>query len=111
MKLSRILKRTALVLLLLIFLGGLGAAGVVATLFYWASRDLPDLDRLISYDAPQATTILARDGSILGTLAHEKRYDIKLTDMSRYLPMAFLAAEDDNFYTHPGIDIVAIIRA
>ena len=71
MKFSRILKRTALVFLLLIFLGGLGAAGVVATLFYWASRDLPDLDRLISYDAPQATTILARDGSILGTLAHE----------------------------------------
>ena len=111
MKLSRILKRTALVLILLIVLGGLAGAGAVAALFYWASRDLPDLDRLISYDAPQATTILARDGSILGTLAHERRYDIKLTEMSRYLPLAFLAAEDDNFYNHPGIDVVAIARA
>ena len=45
---------------LLFTLGILGCAAV-AGLFYWASRDLPDLERLTGYEAPQATVILARD--------------------------------------------------
>ena len=69
-------------------------------LFYWASRDLPDLNRIAEYKQPQATVVLARDGSTLGTLYHEKRFVIGLKDMSRYLPMPFLAAEDDAFYRH-----------
>lgn len=80
-------------------------------LFYWASRDLPDLNRIAEYKQPQATVILARDGSMLGTLNHEKRFVIGLKDMSRFLPMSFLAAEDDAFYRHMGIDPVAIMRA
>ena len=95
---------------LLFTLGILGCAAV-AGLFYWASRDLPDLERLTGYEAPQATVILARDGSIIGTLATEKRYSITLKEMSPWLPMSFLAAEDDSFYQHHGVDPVAIARA
>ena len=91
-------------------LGILGCAAV-AGLFYWASRDLPDLERLTGYEAPQATVILARDGSTIGTLATEKRYSITLKEMSPWLPMSFLAAEDDSFYQHHGVDPVAIVRA
>ena len=95
---------------LLFTLGILGCAAV-AGLFYWASRDLPDLERLTGYEAPQATVILARDGSTIGTLATEKRYSITLKEMSPWLPMSFLAAEDDSFYQHHGVDPVAIVRA
>ncbi|MBD5627229.1 MAG: PBP1A family penicillin-binding protein [Desulfovibrio sp.] len=95
---------------LVIFCGLLGA-GAVAALFYWASRDLPNITRIADYDPPQATTVLARNGETLGTLCHEKRYVISLKDMSRFLPMAFLAAEDDSFYHHMGVDPVAILRA
>lgn len=90
---------------------GLLGAGAVVTLFHWASRDLPNITRIADYNPPQATTILARNGQILGTLCHEKRYVISLKDMSRFLPMAFLAAEDDSFYQHMGVDPVAILRA
>ena len=95
---------------LVVFCGLLGA-GAVATLFYWASRDLPNLSRITDYDPPQATTVLARNGEVLGTLCHERRYVISLEDMSRFLPMAFLAAEDDSFKSHMGVDPVAILRA
>ncbi len=88
-------------------LGGIA----VAALVYWASRDLPELDRIADFAPPQATTVLARDGSILGSLYHEKRYTVPLKGMSRYIPMAFLAAEDDSFYQHDGINPVAILRA
>ena len=90
---------------------GLAGGGAAALLLYWASRDLPNITRIADYNPPQATTVLARDGSVLGTLYHEKRFVIGLKDMSRFLPMAFLAAEDDSFYRHMGVDPVAIARA
>ncbi|MBQ4567858.1 MAG: PBP1A family penicillin-binding protein [Desulfovibrio sp.] len=90
---------------------GLAAAGALAALFHWASRDLPDISRIAAYDPARATVILARDGSLLGTLSHEKRYVIGLDAMSRFIPLSFLAAEDDNFYNHPGFDLMAIGRA
>lgn len=90
---------------------GLAGGGGAALLLYWASRDLPNITRIADYNPPQATTVLARDGSVLGTLYHEKRFVIGLKDMSRFLPMAFLAAEDDSFYRHMGVDPVAIARA
>ncbi|MDE7241934.1 PBP1A family penicillin-binding protein [Desulfovibrio sp.] len=95
---------------LVVFCGLLGA-GAVATLFYWASRDLPNISRIADYNPPQATTVLARNGEVLGTLCTEKRYVISLEDMSPFLPQAFLAAEDDSFYHHMGVDPVAILRA
>ena len=88
---------------LVIFCGMLGA-GAVAALFYWASRDLPSVTRIEDYNPPQATTVLARNGETLGTLCHEKRYVISLKEMSPFLPKAFLAAEDDSFYQHMGVD-------
>lgn len=95
---------------IVIFCGLLGCAAV-ASLFYWASRDLPNITRIADYNPPQATTILTRDGQVLGTLCHEKRYVITLAEMSRFIPMSFLAAEDDSFYSHGGVDPLAIIRA
>ncbi len=90
-----------------------GVMGAVAgfLLYNWVSQDLPDLDRITEFRAPQATTILARDGSTLGMLYHEKRFVITLDDMPKYLPMGFLAIEDSSFYQHPGINPVAILRA
>ena len=111
MKCSIVLKKCALWLLGIFFICGLLACGSVAMLFYWASRDLPDLNRIAEYKQPQAAVFLARDGSLLGTLYHEKRFIINLKEMSRYLPLAFLAAEDDAFYRHMGVDPVAIVRA
>ncbi|MDR3361606.1 MAG: PBP1A family penicillin-binding protein [Desulfovibrio sp.] len=90
---------------------GLAGGGAVVMLFYWASRDLPNIARIAGYDPPQTTTVLARDGSTLGVFSHENRRIIGLGEMSRYLPMAFLAAEDASFYRHFGIDPMAIARA
>ena len=47
---------------------GLAGGGSAALLLYWASRDLPNITRIADYNPPQATTVLARDGSVLGTI-------------------------------------------
>lgn len=58
-----------------------------------------------------ATTVYARDGSILGYLYREKRFHTPLASMPAHLLKAFLAAEDSAFYQHDGIDLAAIFRA
>ena len=63
-------KKIFLGLFALAFAGGLLGGGAVALLFYWASRDLPNITRIADYAPPLATTVLARDGSQLGVLCH-----------------------------------------
>jgi penicillin-binding protein 1A len=48
---------------------------------------------------------------VLGYFYREKRFLVSLDHMSPKLPMSFLAAEDDSFYQHDGIDPRAIMRA
>ena len=98
-----------LVGILLAVLALLACAG--GLLLWWASHDLPDLARLTGYRAPQATTVLARDGSVLGTICRERRYELALEDMPDQLVKAVLAIEDASFYLHPGVNPLAILRA
>ncbi len=111
MNIKAIIKNTFVGLLVLGLLSGIVATLAVVGLFYWAAQDLPQMDRIADFQPPIATTVLARDGSPLGSLYHEKRFTVPLDLMSPYITMAFLAAEDDAFYKHKGIDPIAILRA
>ncbi|MDR2051279.1 MAG: PBP1A family penicillin-binding protein [Deltaproteobacteria bacterium] len=91
-------------------LGLLGSIGGVA-LIYWASLDLPSYTQVSDYRPPQASTVYAGDGSIIGYFYDEKRFLVNLADMPPHLSKAFLAAEDASFYEHDGINPRAIIRA
>ncbi len=105
------LKNFFLGIVIIGFIGGILAVGGVVAFFYWAAQDLPNLNRISDFNPPQATIILARDGSPLGSLYHEKRFTVPISLMSTYIPKAFLAAEDDSFYQHEGVDPMAIARA
>jgi penicillin-binding protein 1A len=61
---------------------------------------------------PQATVILARDGSTtIGEIGRELRTSVPLRTLPRYLPAAFVAVEDRRFYQHNGVDVVGIAGA
>lgn len=86
-------------------------AGAAVGLYMWAARDLPGFTRIADYRPALTTTVLARDGSVLGYLYRENRFLLSLDDMPKMLPLAFLAAEDAGFYQHKGVDLIAIFRA
>ena len=69
------------------------------------------LQRFRDYRPALATTVYARDGSILGYLFRKKRFYRGLSSLPPYLVKAFLAAEDKAFYEHDGVDPSAIFRA
>lgn len=104
--------RTVLKVMVILGLAG-GVVGAVAgfALYAWLTNDLPSFSKIADYRPPLVTTVLARDGSLIGELYRERRYLVTLDQMPAFLPKAFMAIEDDEFYTHPGIDFKAIIRA
>ena len=84
---------------------------VLAVLILIYGNDLPDYKKLASYAPPIATRLYASDGSLLIEYAQERRVFIDFVDIPKQLVNAFVATEDQNFWSHPGIDIQGIIRA
>lgn len=87
-----------------------GIAGLAALVLIYG-HDLPDYKNLATYTPPVATRLYASDGSLLIEYAEERRVFIDFEDMPPQLINAFIAAEDQNFWTHPGIDVRGITRA
>ena len=93
-----------------LMLAAVGAVGAIIMFVYY-SRDLPDYKQLAAYHPNILSRFYAEDGKLLAEYAKERRIFIPINAVPRRLIYAFLAAEDKNFYDHPGVDIVSIARA
>jgi len=87
-----------------------------ATIFVyilWILKDLPSPEELANYSLVSTTKIYARDGSLLYEAGNEgqRRTVVPYDQISRHMINATLAAEDDEFFTHPGFDWKGILRA
>lgn len=60
---------------------------------------------------PQASKVVAADGTVIGRLGREERQPADLRRLPPHVTHAFLAAEDANFYDHGGVDLTALARA
>src|SRR3989338_6575274 len=91
---------------------GLGILGLTLVVV-WASRDLPDPDRLTDRQIAQSTKIYDRTGEHLlyEIFAEEKRTMIELEDIPQDIINGVIATEDKNFYTHRGIRPLSMLRA
>ena len=107
MKFKKILR----IFLNILFWGFTLGIAALAVLILIYGNDLPDYKKLATYAPPVATRLYASDGSLLIEYAEERRVFIDFADMPPQLINAFVAAEDQNFWTHPGIDIQGITRA
>ncbi|MDR0463019.1 MAG: transglycosylase domain-containing protein, partial [Pseudomonadales bacterium] len=75
-------------------------------------HDLPDISLLATAPQRATTKIFDRHHRLLFTIFEdENRTPVPLSAISPYLINATIAIEDQNFWTHPGFDIQAIIRA
>jgi penicillin-binding protein 1A len=102
------------------FLIGMAALGIVmavagaSSVFYllWHyGRDLPDYQQLAHYEPPVTTRVYAGDGQLIAEFARERRLFVPVAAMPKPVIAAFLSAEDKNFFSHPGIDALGVIRA
>ncbi len=91
-------------------LGGLLVAGLAAALAFWwlIVRGLPDAGQLATYQPPLPTHVRAADGTPFHTFARERRMFLPFEETPGLVIQAFLAAEDKNFFEHPGVDLRGI---
>jgi len=75
------------------------------------SIGLPSVETLKDWKPPVATVVYDAKDRPFGDVALQRRYYVELKDIPLHVRQAFIAAEDKNFYKHPGIDPIAILRA
>ncbi len=91
---------------------GVVALGVgVWVLFERYEDTLPDYAHLAEYEPPIASRIYAADGRFLAEYAREQRVFVPIGAVPERVKQAFVAAEDQNFYHHFGIDLRAVVAA
>lgn len=86
-------------------------AAVIFWLFYHYGVGLPDYQALEKYEPPVVTRLHAGDGRLFAEYAVQKRIFVPIEAMPKRVVQTFLAAEDKNFYQHPGIDFFGLLRA
>src|SRR5262245_33465188 len=86
-------------------------AATVAGLFWHFSHGLPDHNQLADYQPATVSRLYASDGRLLAEYAREKRVFVPVAAMPKRVLEAFVAAEDQRFFYHPGVDFIGVIRA
>ena len=94
-----------------VILLGLGGAAAAVAFRLTFLIDLPDLRTLEDYRPDLTSTVLDRNGIPIGELYEYRRRVISLSEVPERVIQAFLAAEDDTFYQHSGVDYLSIARA
>ena len=87
--------------------GGLLGAFVLALL--WPT--LPSLDKLTDYQPKIPLRVVSADGDLLGEFGEERRAVVSIKDVPDVMKHAILAAEDERFYQHGGVDYLSVLRA
>lgn len=104
-------KRLLIYLLALGFTGLiLGGATIIGTYLYFAPT-LPAVEELRDVRFQVPLRVYTRDGKLLAEYGEQRRIPLTLDEVPVPLKQAILAAEDDRFYSHPGIDVIGIARA
>ena len=88
-----------------------GGVAVLVGVISFYSQDLPDYSQLKDYDPPVVSRVYAGDGRLMSEFAREQRVFMPIEEFPDLTIQAFLAAEDKNFYSHDGVDYIAILRA
>ena len=85
--------------------------GFAGGFLYWTLSDLPNIKLLEEYAPLESSRVYSSDGKVLAELYVERRTFIPYYQIPDHLKKAFVSVEDVRFYTHPGVDIVGIVRA
>jgi len=106
----RFISKVFATLFALTFVLVIAAAGGAIFVFYKYGRGVPAYAQLADYKPPTMTRVHAGDGRLLTEYAEQPRVFVPVSAVPQLVINAFLAAEDKNFYTHPGVDVVATVR-
>ena len=78
---------------------------------YLIVSNLPDIEALRDVRMQVPLRVYTRDGSLIGEFGEKRRVPVTIEEVPEQLLQAFIAAEDDRFFDHPGVDWQGLARA
>jgi penicillin-binding protein 1A len=96
-----------------LFLAGLALMGLalLAIVVVLAYPQLPSLEALTDYQPKIPLRVYTSDGHLIGEFGEERRALVRIQEVPPTMKQAILAAEDERFYQHPGVDTIGVLRA
>ncbi|MDB6061320.1 MAG: peptidase [Verrucomicrobiaceae bacterium] len=79
--------------------------------FLYLSPNLPSVDALRDVQLQTPLRIYTRDSELIGEFGEMRRTPVKLAELPPLFIKAVLAAEDDSFFHHHGVDVKSLARA
>ncbi len=79
--------------------------------YVYLAPALPDVDALRDVQLQVPLRIYTRDGRLIASIGEQRRIPVRYDQIPPQLVHAFLAAEDDRFFQHHGVDWEGILRA
>jgi penicillin-binding protein 1A len=87
------------------------AVGATAGVLFVYNSDLPQVNSLEDYHPSLITEIYSDDGQVIGSFALERRIVVTWDHIPQVVKDAIISVEDQNFYSHWGIDFLGVARA
>jgi len=96
-----------------LFFAGLALIGIalLAIIVVLAYPQLPSLEVLTDYQPKIPLRVYTADGHLIGEFGEERRALVRFREVPDVMKQAILAAEDERFYQHPGVDTLGVLRA
>src|SRR3989442_11410351 len=87
------------------------ALGSTAGVLFVYNSDLPQVSSLEDYRPSLITEVRSDDGHVIGSFALERRIVVSWDQIPQVVKDAIISVEDQNFYSHWGIDFLGVARA
>ena len=98
-------------LLISFIIAGCAALWWLAGLYLYLSPNLPDADTLRDVKLQTPMKVMSSDGRLIGQFGEQKRSPLQFDEIPSDFVNALLAAEDDQFFEHGGVDLLGLARA
>src|SRR3979411_1046773 len=94
-------------------LAGMGAMSLALLGFVilLAYPNLPSIEALTEYQQKTPLRVSTADGLLIGEFGEERRSVVSIEEVPSLMKQAILAAEDERFYQHTGVDYHGVLRA
>ena len=107
---TRLQRRLRIAATVIVSLAGLVLMAFLST-FYYLKPTLPDVAQLRDVRLQIPLRVYSRDGRLLGQIGEQRRVPVTWEEIPPVVMQAVLAAEDDRFFEHPGVDWQGMVRA
>ena len=97
--------------LLLGVIGAFTGAVALGAAYYYLEPELPQIDNLRDVRLQVPLKVFSREGKLIAEFGEQRRNPLDYEQIPKRMVQAFLAAEDSNFFEHPGVDYRGLMRA